>query len=221
MTVEKRRSGSSGLSVAPLALGGNVFGWTADEKTSFGILDAFVDAGGNMIDTADVYSAWVPGNQGRRERDGHRQLAEARSGQARQGRHCDQGRILIGEAASPAEQDRGRLRCVAPAARDRYDRPLLPAQGRPRPSRSPTASARWTRWRRRAKSARSVCRNIDARAARRGDEDGGGQRSDQTVRASDLVQYGRARASWRARCATLPCSTGWASSPSTASPTVS
>lgn len=50
--------------VAPLALGGNVFGWTADEAASFAILDAFVDAGGTMIDTADVYSAWVPGHHG-------------------------------------------------------------------------------------------------------------------------------------------------------------
>ena len=55
---------NSGLKVAPLALGGNVFGWTADEATSFRILDAFVDAGGTMIDTADVYSAWVPGHKG-------------------------------------------------------------------------------------------------------------------------------------------------------------
>lgn len=55
---------NSGLKVAPLALGGNVFGWTADEVTSFRILDAFVDAGGTMIDTADVYSAWVPGHKG-------------------------------------------------------------------------------------------------------------------------------------------------------------
>ena len=64
MTVKKRPLGSSGIEVAPLALGGNVFGWTADEETSFRILDAFVDAGGNMIDTADVYSAWVPGHKG-------------------------------------------------------------------------------------------------------------------------------------------------------------
>lgn len=54
----------AGKKVAPLALGGNVFGWTADEAASFRILDAFVDAGGTMIDTADVYSAWVPGHQG-------------------------------------------------------------------------------------------------------------------------------------------------------------
>jgi aryl-alcohol dehydrogenase-like predicted oxidoreductase len=52
------------LKVAPLALGGNVFGWTSGEKTSFAVLDAFVDAGGNMIDTADVYSAWVEGHRG-------------------------------------------------------------------------------------------------------------------------------------------------------------
>src|SRR5215207_5202939 len=62
--IEKRPIGDSGIKVAPLALGGNVFGWTADEQTSFAILDTFVDADGTMIDTADVYSAWVPGHQG-------------------------------------------------------------------------------------------------------------------------------------------------------------
>ena len=62
--MHKRLIGSSGIEVAPLALGGNVFGWTADEATSFAILDRFVDAGGTMIDTADVYSAWVPGHKG-------------------------------------------------------------------------------------------------------------------------------------------------------------
>ena len=62
--VEKRLIGNSDIEVAPLALGGNVFGWTTDEETSFAILDAFVDAGGTMIDTADVYSKWVPGHQG-------------------------------------------------------------------------------------------------------------------------------------------------------------
>jgi aryl-alcohol dehydrogenase-like predicted oxidoreductase len=64
MRIEKRPLGSSGIHVAPLVLGGNVFGWTSDEATSFRILDAFVDAGGNMIDTADVYSAWAPGHRG-------------------------------------------------------------------------------------------------------------------------------------------------------------
>ncbi len=63
-SIETRPVSNSGLHVAPLALGGNVFGWTADEATSFRILDAFVDAGGTMIDTADVYSAWAPGHKG-------------------------------------------------------------------------------------------------------------------------------------------------------------
>jgi len=59
-----RRLGASDLKIAPLVLGGNVFGWTADRVASFAVLDAFVDGGGTMIDTADVYSAWVPGHQG-------------------------------------------------------------------------------------------------------------------------------------------------------------
>jgi aryl-alcohol dehydrogenase-like predicted oxidoreductase len=59
-----RSLGKTGLHIAPLVFGGNVFGWTADEQTSFKLLDAFVDAGFNAIDTADVYSSWVPGNRG-------------------------------------------------------------------------------------------------------------------------------------------------------------
>ena len=62
--MEKRQLGNSGLEVAPLAFGGNVFGWTADEPTSFALLDAFVDAGFNLIDTADMYSTWVQGHSG-------------------------------------------------------------------------------------------------------------------------------------------------------------
>jgi len=62
--MQNRTLGRTGLSVAPIVFGGNVFGWTADEKTSFQLLDAFFDAGFNAIDTADVYSAWVPGHQG-------------------------------------------------------------------------------------------------------------------------------------------------------------
>jgi aryl-alcohol dehydrogenase-like predicted oxidoreductase len=56
--------GSSGLDVFPLGLGGNTFGWTSDRQTSFAVLDAYVAGGGNFIDTADGYSAWVPGNSG-------------------------------------------------------------------------------------------------------------------------------------------------------------
>jgi aryl-alcohol dehydrogenase-like predicted oxidoreductase len=62
--MQKRPLGKSGLSIAPVMFGGNVFDWTADEATSFALLDQFVDAGFNAIDTADVYSAWVPGHKG-------------------------------------------------------------------------------------------------------------------------------------------------------------
>jgi aryl-alcohol dehydrogenase-like predicted oxidoreductase len=62
--MNKRPLGTSGISVAPLALGANVFGWTIDEKTSFAVLDAFVDLGLDLVDTANMYSAWVPGNKG-------------------------------------------------------------------------------------------------------------------------------------------------------------
>ena len=62
--MERRRLGNSGLEVAPLAFGGNVFGWTVDEAGAFPLLDAFVGNGFNLIDTADIYPKWVPGNQG-------------------------------------------------------------------------------------------------------------------------------------------------------------
>ena len=62
--MDKRKLGKTELEVAPLVFGGNVFGWTADEATSFALLDAFIGHGFNAIDTADVYSRWVPGNAG-------------------------------------------------------------------------------------------------------------------------------------------------------------
>ncbi len=62
--MQQRPLGNSPLSTAPLVLGSNVFGWNVDEKCSFELLDTFVDAGGNLIDTADMYSSWVPGNRG-------------------------------------------------------------------------------------------------------------------------------------------------------------
>ncbi|PHK95636.1 alcohol dehydrogenase [Pseudoroseomonas rhizosphaerae] len=62
--MELRELGRSGLRVSPLCFGGNVFGWTAGEAESFRLLDRFVEAGGNFIDTADVYSRWAPGHQG-------------------------------------------------------------------------------------------------------------------------------------------------------------
>jgi len=62
--MQMREIGRSGIQVAPLAFGGNVFGWTLDEKASFAMLDAFVDAGFNLVDSADMYSSWVPGHVG-------------------------------------------------------------------------------------------------------------------------------------------------------------
>lgn len=59
-----RTLGSSGIAVSPLALGGNVFGWTADQAQSFAVLDAYTAVGGNFVDTADAYSSWAPGNEG-------------------------------------------------------------------------------------------------------------------------------------------------------------
>ena len=64
MPPQQRPLGRAGFSIAPLVLGTNVFGWTADERTSFAVLDAFVDAGFDAVDTADSYSTWVPGHQG-------------------------------------------------------------------------------------------------------------------------------------------------------------
>src|SRR5208283_133921 len=64
LPMEMRRLGHTDLAIAPLVLGGNVFGWTADKKTSFAVLDRFAAAGLNAIDTADVYSSWAPGNSG-------------------------------------------------------------------------------------------------------------------------------------------------------------
>lgn len=62
--MEMRKLGRSGMKVAPICFGGNVFGWTIDQETSFAVLDAYVEGGGNFIDSADVYSAWAPGHKG-------------------------------------------------------------------------------------------------------------------------------------------------------------
>src|SRR5947208_11898085 len=62
--MKKRKLANSGFEVAPLAFGGNVFGWTIDEPTSFRLLDGFVGAGFDLLDTADIYSTWMPGNKG-------------------------------------------------------------------------------------------------------------------------------------------------------------
>ncbi len=78
-----RLLGQTGLAIEPLVLGGNVFGWTVDQPTSCAILDAFVDAGFNAIDTADVYSGWVPGHRGGESESAIGQWLHARGGRDR------------------------------------------------------------------------------------------------------------------------------------------
>ena len=89
--MEKRKLGRSGLDVAPVVFGGNVFGWSVDQARANTLLDAFVDLGFNAIDTANSYPRWVPGSSRRRVRDHHRQLAEDER-QARQRSDLHQGR---------------------------------------------------------------------------------------------------------------------------------
>ena len=126
-----RPLGRSALQVSPLCFGGNVFGWTADEKTSFSLLDAWLDAGFNFIDTADVYSRWAPGHTGgESETVIGKWLKQSR--QARQGRDRHQGRHGHGRRQGGPEgrlhPARGRRFAAAPA--DRPHRPVPGAQGR-------------------------------------------------------------------------------------------
>ena len=122
--MEKRPLGRSGLHIAPLALGGNVFGWTADEATSFAILDRFVDLGFSLVDTANVYSTWVPGHKGgESETIIGRWLAEER--QARPGARRHEGRHGDRRREGPqARAGRAARRGFAQAPADRSHRSL-------------------------------------------------------------------------------------------------
>jgi aryl-alcohol dehydrogenase-like predicted oxidoreductase len=103
--MDKRRLGSSGMEVSSICFGGNVLGWTCDGPTSFAVLDAFVEAGGNFIDTADVYSRWAPGHVG-----GESELTMGRWMKARGNR----GRIIVatklGNPMGDGPDDRGLAR---------------------------------------------------------------------------------------------------------------
>jgi aryl-alcohol dehydrogenase-like predicted oxidoreductase len=92
--------GKTALQSGPLVLGGNVFGWTANETTSFALLDRFIDAGLNAVDTADVYSAWAPGNQG-----GESETIIGRWFKASRGRR--EKTLLITKVGAPLGSDRG------------------------------------------------------------------------------------------------------------------
>ena len=121
-----RRLGRTDLSIAPLVLGGNVFGWTADKKTSFDVLDRFAAAGLNAIDTADVYSAWVPGNKGGESETIIGEWMKARGNRRprRSSSPRSARRWARARKASSAALYRGGGRGVAQAAADRRDRPL-------------------------------------------------------------------------------------------------
>ena len=125
-----RTLGSSDLQVFPLALGGNVFGWTADEDRSFAVLDAYVAAGGNFIDTADSYSAWVPGNRAASRRpssaSGWRPAATATTSSS-----PPRSASTPSTRACPPRTHQGGGRGVAAPAGHRPHRPLLHALRRP------------------------------------------------------------------------------------------
>ena len=98
--MQAMRLGRSDLFVAPWCLGGNVFGWTTDEATSFRLLDGFVDAGFNFIDTADVYSKWVPGHAG-----GESEVVIGRWLKARNNRNRVIVATKVGMARDPGQQN--------------------------------------------------------------------------------------------------------------------
>jgi aryl-alcohol dehydrogenase-like predicted oxidoreductase len=96
--MQTRRLGHTDLNIAPLVLGGNVFGWTADKKASFEVLDRFAAAGMTAIDTADVYSAWAPGNHGGE--------SEAIIGEWMKARGARSGVIVVTKVGSPMGKDK-------------------------------------------------------------------------------------------------------------------
>ncbi len=93
--MKKRQLGGSGIEVPALCLGGNVFGWTADEARSFALLDALLESGLNFVDTADSYSHWAPGNSGGESETIIGQLAQG-AGKSREGDSGDQGGLAHG-----------------------------------------------------------------------------------------------------------------------------
>ena len=129
--MQLRRLGRTDLSIAPLVLGGNVFGWTADKAASFAVLDRFAEAGLNAIDTADVYSAWAPGNKGGEFGDDDRRMDEVAQ-KPRPDDHRHQGRLADGQGQGGlvgALHRRGG-RSLPEASADQRDRPVFVALAR-------------------------------------------------------------------------------------------
>ena len=129
-----RKLGRTGLKVSALCLGGNTFGWTTDQKASEAVLDAYCEAGGNFIDTADVYSRWAPGNKGGESEAALGQWMTARKNRASV---LIATKVVRADGAGPERQGplahahRGGRRGLAAAAADRLHRPLPGALGRP------------------------------------------------------------------------------------------
>ena len=140
--MEKRRLGRTDLRIAPMVLGGNVFGWTADKATSFEVLDRFAAAGLNAIDTADAYSSWAPGNKGGESETIIGEWMKARGNRSRM--------IVVTKVGSPMGKGKEGLsaRYIEEAVEaslktpaDRRDRPLPVALAGHGDARSPTRSA--------------------------------------------------------------------------------
>ncbi len=129
--MQTRRLGRTDLAIAPIVLGGNVFGWTIDKATSFAVLDRFAAGGAAAIDTADVYSSWVPGNHGGESETIIGEWMKAR-GNREPGHRHHQGRLADGQGQGGAEAGlyRGGGRGVAETAPDRRHRPLPVALAR-------------------------------------------------------------------------------------------
>ena len=123
--MQTRRLGRTDLTIAPIVLGGNVFGWTIDKTASFAVLDRFAASGVAAIDTADAYSSWVPGNQGGELETIIGEWMKARGNRNRVDRH-HQGRLADGQGQGGpcARLYRGGGRGVAEKAPDRRHRPL-------------------------------------------------------------------------------------------------
>ena len=141
-----RKLGRTGLRVAALCLGGNTFGWTTDQKASEAVLDAYLEAGGNFIDTADVYARWAPGNKGGESEEALGTWMSARRNRSRRA-HRDQGHGPDGARPQRhrpvAPSHRGGGRGLAAAAADRLHRPLPGPLGRSRdPARRDAARLR-------------------------------------------------------------------------------
>ena len=206
--MEMRPIGNSGIEVAPIALGGNVFDWTADEGDQLRRARRVRRRRRDDDRHRRRLFGLGAGASGRRERGADRPLAEARSGQARQDRHRDQGRDYM--AGLAPGHDRAVVRRLAGAAGDRHDRPLLPAQGR----RERAAGRQPRRVRRSfgrpARSARSASAISPRRGSRRRWRVSASRRLRSPRGTAELVQPRRARASSKGRCATSRCGEGLA-----------